>query len=151
MRASKSYSDPGLENGFNSLIGFELIEWRSDHAVLQLVIESKHLNRSGVIHGGVLATMIDAACGYAGCYCETPGNVRAALTLSLTTSYLGSTSSGVLHCTAKKRGGGRRIFNATAEILTEDGAMIALGQSTYRYRSGSEDPAGVPRKKEDKS
>jgi uncharacterized protein (TIGR00369 family) len=90
MRASKSYSDPGLENGFNSLIGFELIEWRSDLAVLELVIQSKHLNRSGVIHGGVLATMIDAACGYAGCYCETPGNVRAALTLSLTTSYLGS-------------------------------------------------------------
>ena len=150
MTKRKPYSDLGLERGFNSLIGFDLVEWRSDLAVLELLLASKHLNRSGVIHGGLLATMIDAACGYAGCYCDTPGNVRMAVTLSLTTSYLGSTSSGLLRCTANKRGGGRRIFSATAEVLTGDGAMIALGQSTYRYRSGSESHAGVPLEKEDK-
>jgi uncharacterized protein (TIGR00369 family) len=56
--------DP-LENetmrGFNVLLGYRLAEWREDFARLELALEAKHLNRSGVVHGGVLATMLDVA------------------------------------------------------------------------------------------
>src|SRR5207302_7524014 len=73
--------DP-LENetmrGFNVLIGYRLAEWRDDFARLELALEAKHLNRSGVVHGGVLATMLDVALGYTGIFIAEPGRVRRA-------------------------------------------------------------------------
>src|SRR5260221_4624257 len=75
--------------GFNVLLGYRLAEWRDDFARLELVLEPKHLNRSGVVHGGVLATMLDVTLGYAGVFTAEPGRVRRAVTLSMTTSFLG--------------------------------------------------------------
>src|SRR5437899_5714149 len=119
--------------GFNVLLGYRLAEWREDFARLELVLEPKHLNRSGVVHGGVLATMLDVTLGYAGVYTAEPGRVRRAVTLSMTTSFLGQAKSGVLNCLARRRGGGKTIFMATGEVLDEGGQLIALGEGTFRY------------------
>ena len=135
--------DP-LKSSFNDLLGLRIAQWSEDRAVLEIEIDERHLNRSGVLHGGVLATLIDAACGFAGCYCPLPGRVRKALTLSLTTSFTGQARSGTVRAIASKRPGGRKIFVATAEVTNNRGEIIGLGQGTYRYRSGSEDESGVP-------
>ena len=52
--------------GFNAVLGFKLVEWTAQSAVMELPIQPIHLNRSNTLHGGILATLIDAACGYAG-------------------------------------------------------------------------------------
>jgi len=39
---------------FHELVGFRLIEWEAGYAVLELEIAPYHLNRSKVLHGGVL-------------------------------------------------------------------------------------------------
>ena len=119
--------------GFNVLLGYRLAEWRDDFARLELVLEPKHLNRSGVVHGGVLATMLDVALGYAGVFSAEPGRLRRAVTLSLTTSFLGQAKSGVLNCVARRRGGGKTILMATGEVLDDSGTAIALGEGTFRY------------------
>ena len=128
--------DP-LENetmrGFNVLLGYRLAEWREDFARLELALEAKHLNRSGVVHGGVLATMLDVALGYAGVFTAEPGRVRRAVTLAMTTSFLGQAKSGVLNCLAQRRGGGKTIFMATGEVRDATGNLIALGEGTFRY------------------
>jgi uncharacterized protein (TIGR00369 family) len=128
--------DP-LENetmrGFNVLLGYRLAEWRADFARLELAVEPKHLNRSGVVHGGVLATMLDVALGYSGVFTEEKERVRRAVTLSLTTSFLGQAKSGLLNCVARRRGGGKTIFMATGDVLDESGNPIALGEGTFRY------------------
>jgi len=128
--------DP-LENetmrGFNVLLGYRLAEWREDFARLELALEAKHLNRSGVVHGGVLATMLDVALGYAGVFTAEPGRVRRAVTLSMTASFLGQAKSGLLSCLARRRGGGKTIFMATGEVLDEGGKLVALGEGTFRY------------------
>jgi uncharacterized protein (TIGR00369 family) len=138
------YRDRSLEGGFNGLLGFRIAEWKPDYAVLELTVEPKHLNRTGVLHGGVLAALIDATCGYSGCYCTIPGNARFAVTLSLTTSFLGGVSAGIVRCVARKRGGGRRVFAATAEVFNDNGELIAVGESSYQYRKGSDEPQGLP-------
>lgn len=137
-------NDPSMNGGFNGLIGFRIAEWEAGAATLEFDLAPRHLNRSGVLHGGVLATMIDAACGYAGCHCTVPGNVRLAVTLSLTTSFLAAAAPGTVRCVARKRGGGRRVFAATAEVYDSRDTLVAIGECMYQYRKGSEDPAGVP-------
>jgi uncharacterized protein (TIGR00369 family) len=129
------YDPIGTERmrGFNTMIGYRLAEWREDFARLELTLEDKHLNRSGVVHGGVLATMLDVTLGYAGIYTAEPGRIRRAVTLTMTTSYLGQVKSGILSCVAQRRGGGKTIYMATGEILDEAGTLIALGEGTFRY------------------
>ena len=131
-------------SGFRRLLGYRLAEWGDGYAVVELEVDGRHLNRSEVVHGGVYGALIDAAGGYAGCYCTVPGNVRRAFTLSLSTSFVASTASGRLRAIARKSGGGRSVFFARVEVLDENGRLLATGEGVYRYRHGSKRPDGVP-------
>src|SRR5260370_36087484 len=64
--------------GFNVLLGYRRAEWRTDFARLELVLEPKHLNRPAVVHGGGLATLLDATLGYAGVCTAAPDRARRA-------------------------------------------------------------------------
>jgi uncharacterized protein (TIGR00369 family) len=119
--------------GFNVLVGYRLAEWREDYARLELDLDARHLNRSGVVHGGVLATMLDVTLGYCGIYTDEPGRTRRAVTLSMTTTYLGQAKAGTLSCVARRRGGGKTVFMATGEVLDAAGTLIAMGEATFRY------------------
>jgi uncharacterized protein (TIGR00369 family) len=131
-------------SGFRQLVGYRVASWRDGAADLTLTIGPRHLNRSGVLHGGVIATLIDAAGGYAGCYCAKPGHVRRSVTVSLSTQFLAQAKTGVLMAKARVRGGGTKIFVTTIEVVDGSGRLVAIGEGVYRYRSGSENPDGVP-------
>jgi len=131
-------------SGFKQLIGFRIVEWRDGFTLMSLDIGPRHLNRSGVLHGGVISTMIDAGGGYAGCYCPFEGRIRRNVTLALSVQFLAQASSGTILARATVRGGGRRIFNTTVEVIDAAGLLLAIGSGTYRYRTGSEVPEGVP-------
>ncbi|WP_290635642.1 PaaI family thioesterase [Aquisalimonas sp.] len=134
--------------GFHGLMGHQLVEWEKDRAVLELDVQPKHLNRSGVLHGGVLSTLLDAVCGFAGCYADDPAEHRGAITLSLTVSFTGQVNSGRIRAVGRRRAGGRRIYAATGEVFSESGELIALGEGTFRLRSGGtpsgEEGGGAP-------
>lgn len=118
--------------GFNHLLGVRLVEWSAEHAVLELDIRPELHNRSGTVHGGVVAAMIDAAGSFSGTHTGIAGVARPVLTLSLTTSYVGQASAGVIRATARCREGGRKIFASTIEVTDALGKVIAVGQGTYR-------------------
>jgi len=128
--------------GFQSLLGFELAEWRAGAAVVVLRADARHMNRGGAPHGGVLATLVDAAGGYAGCWCAHPGRVVSAQTLSLAVSFVGPARGALLRASGTVIGGGRRIFFARVEVTGEDGALVASGETSYAYRRGYEPPDG---------
>jgi uncharacterized protein (TIGR00369 family) len=144
QRSSALHNRVDAPSGFSQLLGYKLAEWRDGEAVIVLTIAPRHLNRSGALHGGVITTLIDAAGGYAGCFCAEPGHVRRCVTVSLSTQFLAQTRSGALTAKARVRGGGKRLFVASAEILDSSGTLLAVGEGVYRYRSGSENPQGVP-------
>ena len=122
-----------VESGFYKLLGITVPELIVNRAVVQLSIGQQHLNSHGSLHGGVMTTMIDFAGGLAGLYSSSSENLRKAVTLSLTTSFLAPASSGVVQAIGQKRSGGRRIFVSTIEVIGEAGKLIALGEATYRY------------------
>ncbi len=129
-------TEPLYKHGnFADLIGYRLTAWREGEAEIGLEVDARHMNRSGRLHGGVLATMIDAACGFAGCYEAPPGRGRRAMTLALNTQYIGPVPVGTrLTASARRSGGGRRIFFSTCEVRDQDGRLVATGSATYRYR-----------------
>ena len=124
-----------MDNGFHGLIGHRLVKWEKDYAELELDVQPKHLNRGGVLHGGVLSTLIDAVGGFAGCYTDDPAERRGCITLSLTVSFTGQVSSGRLRVQGRRRAGGRRIYAATAEVYNDADELVALGEGTFRLRS----------------
>lgn len=130
--------------GFHQLLGYRHVSWEENCAVIELTLQPKHINRGGVIHGGVLASLLDIVLADAGTYCPYPGRTRKAITLSLTTTFTGQCSSGTIRVTGERRAGGQRIFNSTGEARDEAGNLLAIAEGTFRLRTGSEKPEGAP-------
>ncbi|SME88216.1 uncharacterized domain 1-containing protein [Tistlia consotensis] len=135
----------GPEGGFRDLVGYRLVRWEEDYAEVELAIGKIHMNRSGLLHGGALVTLLDAACGYAGTWCSVPGNVRRAVTLSLTSQFISGGRLGErVIAKARRTGGGRTIYFSTGEVFAEDGRLVGRGDGTFRLKRGSESLEGEP-------
>jgi uncharacterized protein (TIGR00369 family) len=123
-----------VHGGFADLVGYELTSWRDDLAEVTLTLAQRHMNRSGVMHGGVLTTLIDTACGYCGCYAPEGAEARRAFTLSLTCNFIGTAHKGArLIARARRSGGGKSVFFADCEVRDEAGRVIGSGQGTFKY------------------
>jgi uncharacterized protein (TIGR00369 family) len=129
---------------FHDLLGITVDEWRDGFARLALVVDRRHHNRSGVLHGGVLLSLIDQAGGYAGLFCTVPGNVRRAVTVDLDTRFTGQVTEGRIVAEGRVVTAGRNIFFTRTEVLGPDGKIVAFGSGTHRWRGGSNQPEGVP-------
>lgn len=120
--------------GFADLVGYELITWEEDLAEIALTVAERHLNRSGLMHGGVLTTLVDTACGYCGCFTPASETPRRAVTLSLTTSFIGTGQPGQrLVARARRSGGGKSVFFADCTVVDGDGRVVGSGQGTFKY------------------
>lgn len=129
---------------FHELMGFTLVEWRDGFARLACDAGLRHLNRSGIVHGGVALSLVDQAAAYAGLWCSVPGNVRRAVTLDLDCRFTGQAKVGRLVAEGRVVSRGRNIFFCRTEVFDEAGTVIAFGASTHRWRAGSEGVEGQP-------
>ncbi|MDF3074710.1 MAG: PaaI family thioesterase [Alphaproteobacteria bacterium] len=118
--------------GFNKKLGHRLTGWRPGFVELTMEIQPDLMNASGVVHGGVLMTLLDAASGLAASF-EGPDRPRKfCRTLSFTTQFINPGRSGTLTVRGQKRGSGRSTFVCEAEIADEQGELVAVGTGTYR-------------------
>src|SRR3954470_8953334 len=99
----------------------------ADGEVLGLRVAAHHLNRSGVAQGGLLATLVDFALGRA---IHASAESRA-VTVSLTTDYLGAAREGdfVEARTEVERLGGTLAFADCS--LTAAGREIGRGGALF--------------------
>ncbi|HYG87842.1 MAG TPA: PaaI family thioesterase [Azospirillum sp.] len=123
-------------NAFLALLGLTLVRWKAGRAEFDLAVDHRHTNWQGVLQGGLLATMLDAACGYAG-LAGVPGEAdRQGVTLSLAVNYLGRVEVGAggrrLRAVGEVTGGGRRIYFSHGTVLTEDGTVVATAQGSFK-------------------
>lgn len=122
--------EPG---GFQRLVGYDVADWGPGHAALSINLHDDHGNRHGYAHGGLLMTLLDAACTRAGAIDPDTGDIRRTATVSLTTNFVAPAKDCLLRVTGRKTGGGRKIFFAAAEVIDEDGKLIANAVATCRY------------------
>ncbi len=131
--------DPRLKEepyALEAHLGYEMTAWREDEAVVEMPLHPHIANRQGLPHGGVHATLMDTAMGYAGCYTGDPEQKQMALTLSFNVNYLSRPLGERLIAAAKRTGGGKSTFFAEAEVRDDLGTLIATGSGVFRYRKG---------------
>ncbi|MFA0812575.1 PaaI family thioesterase [Microbulbifer epialgicus] len=128
---------------FNDHLGVKIDEWQEGHVVISVTAKPEHLNSQGAPHGGFIATLIDIAGSYCGLYCPYPDRRRKALSLSMNTNFTGQAKTNQLTAIGKLTSSGRRIYYSYTEVYDSKGTLIATGQMTMRYRSGSENLEGT--------
>jgi uncharacterized protein (TIGR00369 family) len=140
-------SEAAIDGNFKRMVGYTTEVWQADYAEIALIITPDHMNSLGYVHGGVYATLLDAAFGHAIAFCAVPGNMRRAVTTQLTTTYLSGAQHGRLTAYGRVLGVEGRIATAAGEVVLDDGTVCARGQASFLYLSGSEKPEGVPKPK----
>ena len=86
---------------FAKLIGMRLVDLKMDEAVISIEMRDDLRQPSGVLHGGVTATLIDTAMAFAVRTRLAPEAATA--TIDLTVHYLRPLSTGNAICTGKGR------------------------------------------------
>ncbi len=128
---------PDLEEPFYPLqrhLGYRLMDWSEGAATIEQPLLTHLENRQGLPHGGVHATLLDTAMGYAGCFTGDPDRKQMALTLSLTINFVSRPKGTRLIATARKIGGGKSTYFAEGEVRDDLGELIATGSGVFRYR-----------------
>ena len=126
----RAYAENALHNlPFARMIGMRLVDLKPDEAVIRIEMRDELRQPSGVLHGGVTATLIDTAMAFA--VRTRLGLQEATATIDLTVHYMRPHLSGVFICTAKVVRAGKRIFTVSADVHNEEGKLIATGLSTY--------------------
>jgi uncharacterized protein (TIGR00369 family) len=111
------------------MFGMQLVDLQQDKAVISLEIRDDLRQNHGVLHGGVTATLIDTAMAFA-VRTKLPAN-DATTTIDLTIHFLRPHTTGTCTCTATVLRAGKRIFTVSADVVNEEGKLIATGISTY--------------------
>ena len=101
------------------------------------MLEECHLNRDNNPHGGVLMTLLDAACTRSGSVNSKTGEVRRASTVSVSTNFISIAKSGTLRVEGRKTGGGRHLYFAEAHAYDQEGNLVASSVGTCRYAIGA--------------
>jgi len=122
-----------LENPYLESLDVAIVDWQPDMVRMSFTPQASHINNTGVVQGGILATLLDAAAGYAGLYPEN-GQRRAATTISLNVNYVASAHVEPMQVVGRRVGGGRRVFFSNAELTDGQGRLIATAQASFRRK-----------------
>lgn len=114
---------------FAKLMGMRLVDLELDIAKISIMMRDDLRQPSGVLHGGVTATLIDTAMAFA--VRTRLAITDATATIDLTVHYVRPHTSGTVTCTAKVVRAGKQIFTVSADVHNDEGKLVATGLSTY--------------------
>jgi uncharacterized protein (TIGR00369 family) len=116
------------------LIGMRIAALDFDSCRIELELGERHLQPFGIVHGGVLATLIDTATFWAG-FLRLPEDAGL-VNVDLKLNYLKAATRGQLHADGRCLRAGRQISYAEAGVYDEAGELVAHGTSTLMALPG---------------
>lgn len=126
------------ETGAQRLVGFVVDLGPGDgRARCRLDIGPQHLNRHGVLHGGLSATLLDAASGFTASLALDPRAETPVLTVALDTQYQKPARSGRVTAEGRLTGGGRSLMFVAADLTDEEGRLIASSTGIFKRIEGT--------------
>lgn len=121
------------ETGTQRLIGYTLDVGQPDRrARCRLVVDARHTNRHGVLHGGIAGLLLDNACGATASLTLDESGRRPFLTISLNIDFIGAGRPGGVTATGRIVGGGRSLLFVAAELVHDDGTVIATASGVFK-------------------
>jgi uncharacterized protein (TIGR00369 family) len=131
-----------LEASYPRLIGMRLADIGIDRATILLDIDAqRHFQPFGIVHGGVLATLIDTATFWAA-FMRLPEDTGL-VNIDLKLNYLQPASAGRLTAEGRCIRPGRTLSYTEAHIYDERGELLAHGTSTLMALAGRGIDLGV--------
>ncbi len=128
---------------FNEYLGIRAVRVADGEAEGILKLEPHHLNKRGVVHGGVLSAALDSALG-AAVVASIPKEWWCA-TISLSVQYLEGARGGTLTARGRVLRRGSRVAFASGEVLDETGTLVATAEGSWHlwpHKPGEKPVAG---------
>jgi len=105
-----------------------------DKAVIELKTSRSHLQAYGIVHGGVLATLIDTATFWS-VYLRIPEDAGL-VNIDLKLNYLQPVAIGLLTAEGRAIRSGNKICYAESEVWSSGRELVAHGTSTLMILPG---------------
>ena len=125
------------------LLSIKLMDVGVGYSSLEIDLANKHLQPYGMVHGGVLASIIDAAAFWSIYFgIEDPG--AGLTTVDLKLNYLEPAVSGKLFARGRQIKVGRTLGYAEAQVVDQNEKVLAHGTSTVIILPGKAIKADPP-------
>lgn len=105
------------------LLGFQLTGFEDGVARIEMDADNRHHNPMGIVHGGVLCDLADAAMGVA--FADGLQEGESFVTLQLAATYLCSIQEGRRIATGRVLQKGKAAGHAEAEVMDIEGRLVA--------------------------
>ncbi|MFW5926023.1 MAG: PaaI family thioesterase [Myxococcota bacterium] len=120
---------------FFNLIGLEVVDLEPGWSKTRLAFRPDLTQPAGVMHGGVIASLVDTGVAHAllltDVFQEVAQNGGGIVSVDLRIRYLRPVSSGQITCETTVPRLGRRIIHSNSVVVNDDGKEVALGDSIY--------------------
>lgn len=116
-----------IDNPYWDLIGLNEIELKDGTSIIELPIKHEITQRRGTVHGGVLASMIDAAVGAS----IRSLSLDSQATVELKINYIRPAMGEKLIGKGTVINKGKTLAVGEAKIFNDDGKIVASGTATY--------------------
>lgn len=137
-KLNKAYIEKLMEtvntSPFPNHLRMRLVSISLDQATVKLETGQCHLQPFGIVHGGVMATLIDTATFWSA-FLRLPED-DGLVNIDLKLNYLKSIVSGVITAEGRCIRAGRSISYAEARVMDKEGSLIAHGTSTLMVLQG---------------
>jgi uncharacterized protein (TIGR00369 family) len=127
-------ADPrGLTSHFDALVGTEWLSDDPDHARVRIEMRDELRQPVGLLHGGVMSTLVESVCSRATALKVGPGGMMA-MGQSISVSFIRSITEGAVEVHARARHRGRTTWVWDAELRDDQDRLCALAQMTVAVR-----------------
>lgn len=128
---------------YPALIGMRITELELDCCRVELDLRGDHMQPFGIVHGGVLATLIDTAAFWSA-FMRLPEDAGL-VNVDLKLNYLKALAKGHLRAEGECLRAGRQISYTVASVYNETGELVAHGTSTMMTLPGKGLRVDVPK------
>jgi len=137
----RAVQDSVHDSPYPALIGMRIAALDYDSCRIELDLRRDHLQPFGIVHGGVLATLIDTATFWAA-FLRIPEDAGL-VNVDLKLNYLKAVASGRLRAQGQCLRAGRQISYTVASVYDEADQLVAHGTSTVMTLPGKGLAVGV--------
>jgi uncharacterized protein (TIGR00369 family) len=115
------------KGGWNRTMDLVFVKATADEVIGEVAVGPQHLQPYGIVHGGVHAGIIEAACSTGAALYALPRG-QSVVGLENSTSFVHAARGGTLRVTARPLTRGRRSQAWEASVIDEAGKLLATGR-----------------------